>query len=92
MANKPYQVWTSDIACIATDEAWLYLAVVLDLFIRQRVGWSMQAHMQSSLITGALRMAWLRCEPEPVGVFHSDQLNPPNTAGTRFSRRSRTAR
>ena len=46
MAAAPNQVWTGDIACIATDEGWLYLAVVVDLFSRQVVGWSMQPHMQ----------------------------------------------
>jgi putative transposase len=66
-------VWTGDITYIAADEGWLYLAVVLDLFSRQVVGWSMQAHMQSSLVTDALRMAWLRRAPEPGLVFHSDR-------------------
>jgi len=66
-------VWTGDITYIATDEGWLYLAVVLDLFSRQVVGWSMQAHMQSSLVTDALRMAWFRRAPEPGLVFHSDR-------------------
>jgi putative transposase len=40
-------VWTADINYIATAQGWLYLAVVLDLFSRQVVGWSMQPHMQS---------------------------------------------
>jgi transposase InsO family protein len=72
-ADQPNQVWTGDITYIATDEGWLYLAVVLDLFSRQVVGWSMQAHMQSSLVTDALRMAWFRRAPEPGLVFHSDR-------------------
>ena len=72
-ADAPNQVWTGDITYIATDEGWLYLAVVLDLFSRQVVGWSMQAHMQSSLVTDALRMAWFRRAPEPGLVFHSDR-------------------
>jgi transposase InsO family protein len=46
-ANTPNQVWTGDITYIATEEGWLYLAVVLDLFSRQVEGWSMQPHMQS---------------------------------------------
>jgi len=75
-ADQPNQVWTGDITYIATDEGWLYLAVVLDLFSRQVVGWSRQAHMQSSLVTDALRMAWFRRAPEPGLVFHSDRGRP----------------
>ena len=45
---SPQSVWTGDITYIATDEGWLYLAAVVDLFSRQVVGWSMQAHIQSS--------------------------------------------
>ncbi len=41
-------VWSSDITYIATDEGWLYLACVIDLFSRQVVGWSMQPHMQTA--------------------------------------------
>jgi putative transposase len=53
--EAPNQVWTSDITYIATDEGWLYLSAVIDLFSRQVVGWSMQDHMRSSLVTDALR-------------------------------------
>ena len=72
-AVAPDQTWTSDITYIATDEGWLYLAAVIDLFSRQVVGWSMQAHMQESLVTDALRMAWFRRRPEPGLIFHSDR-------------------
>jgi transposase InsO family protein len=72
-ATAPNQVWTGDITYIATDEGWLYLAVVLDLFNRQVVGWSMQPHMHSSLVTDALRMAWFRRAPEAGVIFHSDR-------------------
>jgi transposase InsO family protein len=72
-AAAPNQVWTGDITYIATDEGWLYLAVVLDLFSRQVVGWSMQPHMQSSLVTDALRMAWFRRAPEKGVIFHCDR-------------------
>lgn len=71
--DAPNNVWTSDITYIQTDEGWLYLAVVLDLYSRQVVGWSMQAHMQTSLVTDALRMAWFRRRPEPGLIFHSDR-------------------
>lgn len=71
--DTPDCVWTSDITYIQTDAGWLYLAVVLDLYSRQVVGWSMQPHMQTSLVTDALRMAWFRRRPEPGLIFHSDR-------------------
>ena len=70
--DTPDSVWTGDIY-IATGEGWLYLAAVIDLFSRQVVGWSMQPHMQASLVTDALRMAWFRRQPAPGLVFHSDR-------------------
>jgi transposase InsO family protein len=57
--HAPDQVWASDITYIATDEGWLYVAVVIDLFSRQVVGWSMQSYMKKNLVLDALRMAWL---------------------------------
>lgn len=70
---QPNAVWTSDITYIQTDEGWLYLAAVIDLYSRQVVGWSMQPHMQTSLVSDALRMAWFRRRPEPGLIFHSDR-------------------
>lgn len=69
----PNTVWTSDITYIATDEGWLYLTAVLDLFSRQVVGWSMTDHMQTSCVTDALRMAWFRRRPDAGLIFHSDR-------------------
>jgi transposase InsO family protein len=74
--TAPNQVWTGDITYIATDEGWLYLAAVIDLFSRQVVDWSMQPHMQSSLVTDALKMAWFRRHPAPGLIFHSDRGSP----------------
>jgi len=71
--GAPDQVWSSDITYIETNEGWLYLAAVIDLFSRQVVGWSMQPHMQASLVTDALRMAWFRRHPAPGLIFHSDR-------------------
>jgi transposase InsO family protein len=48
-------VWTTDITYIATDEGWFYLTVLLDLYSRQVVGWSMKEHMPASLVVDALR-------------------------------------
>lgn len=70
---EPDQVWSGDITYIATDEGWLYLAAVIDLFSRQVVGWSMRPHMQAGLVTDALRMAWFRRQPSAGLIFHSDR-------------------
>lgn len=70
---EPNAAWSSDITYIATDEGWLYLAVVIDLFSRQVVGWSMKPHMKTELVADALRMAWFRRHPEPGLIFHSDR-------------------
>jgi transposase InsO family protein len=71
--EAPNQVWTSDITYIATDEGWLYLTGVIDLFSRQVVGWSMRDNMQTNAVTDALRMAWFRRRPPPGLIFHSDR-------------------
>ena len=71
--EAPNQLWSGDITYIATDEGWLYLAAVIDLFNRQVVGWSMQSHMQTSLVKDALTMAWFRRRPEAGLIFHSDR-------------------
>jgi putative transposase len=73
MPSAPNQVWTSDITYVATDEGWLYLAVVIDLFSRQVVGWSMKPHMKKDLVIDALRMAWFRRHPDAGLIFHSDR-------------------
>ena len=71
--EAPNQLWCGDITYIATDEGWLYLAGVIDLHSRQVVGWSLQEHMQASLVKNALAMAWWRRRPEPGLIFHSDR-------------------
>lgn len=73
MPEAPNRAWSSDITYIATDEGWLYLAVVIDLFSRQIVGWSMKAHMKTELMLDALCMAWLRRRPAAGLIFHSDR-------------------
>jgi putative transposase len=71
--NAPNQVFTSDITYIWTDEGWLYLAVVLDLFNREVVGWSIKANMTTDLVIDALTMAWFRRKPAPGAMHHSDR-------------------
>ena len=72
---EPDKVWVGDITYIATDEGWLYLAVVIDLFSRQVVGWSLREDMTSNIVIDALRMAWFRRHPgKHAGLmFHSDR-------------------
>lgn len=72
-ATAPNQKWVSDITYIATDEGWLYLAVVLDLYSRIVVGWAMSERMTAALVCDALHMAlWRRKRPEDV-IVHSDR-------------------
>lgn len=69
----PNEAWVTDITYIRTYEGWLFLAVVIDLFSRQVVGWSMQPRMHTDLVMQALLMAVWRRKPEQRVVVHSDQ-------------------
>jgi putative transposase len=72
-ADGPNQKWVADFTYIWTAEGWLYVAVVLDLYSRRVVGWSMQAGMTSQLVADALMMAvWRRGRPVEL-LHHSDQ-------------------
>ena len=71
--DAPNRVWTGDITYIWTEEGWLYLAVVIDLFNRQVVGFAMGERMTRTLVMDALRMAWFRRHPAPGLIFHSDR-------------------
>ncbi|KJV43594.1 transposase [Acinetobacter indicus] len=69
----PNRVWTSDITYIWTGKSWAYLAVVLDLYARRVIGWSMSDQACQHLVTNALEDAW-RSRGRPTGViFHTDQ-------------------
>lgn len=71
----PNQVWVGDITTLRTREGWLYLAIVLDLFARRIVGWSMATTQTATLPIAALKMAIAQRE-RPVGVIcHTDQGN-----------------
>ena len=71
--ERPDQVWTADITYVGTGEGWLYLAVVLDLYTRRIVGWSMRERMTRDLVLDALRMAWFRRKPTAGVIHHSDR-------------------
>ena len=69
----PNQVWVGDITYIRTKEGWIHLAVVLDLYARRVVGWSMDTAQYASLPMSALSMAVRQRKPEAGLIFHSDQ-------------------
>jgi putative transposase len=69
----PNQVWLTDITYVPTDEGWLYLAVILDLFSRKAVGWAMRDHLRTELPLAALTMAVQRQRPAPGLLHHSDR-------------------
>lgn len=70
---KPDRVYVSDITYLPTDEGWLYLAVVLDLFSRQVVGWALSARLTAALAVQTLRMVRGRRRPGPGALVHSDR-------------------
>ena len=72
-ATAPNQKWTTDITYVWTDEGWLYLAVVMDLYSRAIVGWAMNRRMTQHLVCDALTMALFRRHfPQDI-ILHSDR-------------------
>jgi transposase InsO family protein len=74
-APRPNTRWTCDITYLWTEEGWLYLAIVMDLFSRRIVGWNMADHLRSELVDEALRMALEQRRPADDGnlLHHSDR-------------------
>ena len=71
--SAPNQVWVADITYIPTDEGWLYLAAVKDLYSCEIVGWAMDKQMTKQLAIDALRAAYWRKKPPPGLLHHSDR-------------------
>lgn len=71
--TAPNQVWTADLTYIWTTAGWLYLAIVLDLFNREVVGWSIKPRMTADTVVDALTMAWFRRKPASGLIHHSDR-------------------
>ncbi len=72
--DAPDKTWVADITYVRTHRGWLYLAVIIDLYSRRVVGWSMAEHMRTELVLNALGMALGSRNPHPEGlVFHSDR-------------------
>lgn len=72
-AERPNQVWVTDITYIPTLEGWLYLAIVMDLYSRQIVGWAMDRMLTKELVIKALRQAIGRRNPPQGLIHHSDR-------------------
>ena len=71
--TTPNQVWVADITYVPTDEGWLFLAAVKDLYTCEIVGWAMDKQMTKSLVLDALRAAYWRKKPPPGLLHHSDR-------------------
>ncbi|MCR4437203.1 MAG: IS3 family transposase [Eubacteriales bacterium] len=74
-ANNPNKRWVTDITYISTDEGWLYLAAVMDLYSKRIVGYSMQKYVTRELVIEALHMAITNRRPDPGLVIHSDRVS-----------------
>lgn len=73
IATAPNQIWLADITYIETDQGWLYLAAVMDLYSRRIVGWAMADHLRADLPLAALRMAVSAQRPSAGLIHHSDR-------------------
>ena len=71
--SKPDAFWALDITYIPTQEGWLYLAAILDLFNREVIGWSMNSRMTRKLVVDALTMAIDKRNPDEGLLHHSDR-------------------
>ena len=72
-ADHPDQTWVTDVTFIPTRSGWLYLAVMIDLYTRLVVGWSMKDRPNQELVNEALMMAVEQRRPKPGLIHHSDQ-------------------
>ena len=72
-SSKPNQRWVADMTYIPTNQGWLYLAIVIDLYSRKVVGWSMSRWMSRRIVIDALRMAVEARQPEGDLIHHSDR-------------------
>ena len=72
-ASAPNEIWVADITYVQTQEGWLYVAAILDLYSRKIVGWAMGEHIDTALILKALFMALLHRQPPANLLFHSDR-------------------
>jgi putative transposase len=71
--QRTNEVWSSDITYIRTDEGWLYLAAVIDIYSRKVIGWQLNKNLNSDLVERALENALMDRKVESGIIFHSDQ-------------------
>ncbi len=72
-ATRENEVWTSDITYVWTQEGWLYLAIVQDIFNREQIGWSIMEKMTADIVVNAIKMAVTNRNPGQQVIFHSDR-------------------
>jgi transposase InsO family protein len=72
-AAAPNQIWLADITYVETDQGWLYLATVMDLYSRRIVGWAIEDHLRADLPLAASNMAISAQRPGPGLIHHSDR-------------------
>src|SRR5215213_11209742 len=72
-ATAPDRLWTADVTYLPTDEGFLYLAFILDVYSRKVVGWSMASHLRTEVVAAALEMAIRRRNPSAGLIHHSDR-------------------
>jgi putative transposase len=72
-AEAPDRVWAADITYVHTQESFLYLAFILDVYSRKVVGWSMASHLRTELVVDALEMALWRRSPDAGLIHHTDR-------------------
>jgi len=73
MPERPDKAWVADITYLPTAEGWLYLAIILDLYSRRVIGWSLEPRLAKELTTKALEQAIRSRRPEPGFIHHSDR-------------------
>jgi putative transposase len=71
--SAPNQIWLGDITYVPTDEGWLFLAGILDLYSRRLVGWALSEHIDTKLILAAWELARIQSPPPAGLIFHSDR-------------------
>jgi len=71
--QHPNTCWVGDITYIWTQEGWLYLSVIIDLFSRMVIGWAMESHLRAELVIDSLKMAVTNRKPDDGVMFHSDR-------------------
>lgn len=81
--QKINQVWTSDITYVWTKEGWLYLAVVMDIYSRKIIGWSLGNNLSAELVIRAITMALVNRTPGKEVIFHSDRGSQYTSASVR---------